>query len=137
MYWIALQPSPHDDAKAWGWRSLQFTPRVAFVDEALLLEIGASERLFGGRKRLLRRLLGEGGLRNIPWAAGSTALVALSLLRLQQKGQGVPLEIPEQLPLASFTAAQPHLSTLERIGVSTLGELRELPRAGVARRFGS
>jgi protein ImuB len=57
MYWIALQVSPDDDALAWGWRALQFTPRVAFVDEAILLEAGASERLVGGRRELLKRLL--------------------------------------------------------------------------------
>lgn len=134
MYWIALQPTPPEDAKAWGWRALQFTPRVAFVDEALLLEVGASERLFGGRKRLLRRLLRASEL---PWAAGPTSLVALSLLRLQRQGHAMPLAVPWGLPLATFTAAQPHLATLERIGVTTLGELRDLPRAGVARRFGS
>lgn len=136
MYWIALQPSPDEDAQAWGWRALQFTPRVAFVDEALLLEVGASERLFGGRKRLLRRLLKESGLRSIPWAAGPTALVALSLLRLQAQGAALPTEIPEGLPLATFTAAREHLDTLERIGCTTLGQLEALPRAGLARRFG-
>lgn len=136
MYWIALQPSPDEDAQAWGWRALQFTPRVAFVDEALLLEVGASERLFGGRKRLLRRLLKESGLRSIPWAAGPTALVALSLLRLHKRGAALPTEIPEGLPLDTFTAASDHLDTLERIGCTTLGQLEALPRAGLARRFG-
>ena len=136
MYWIALQPSPDDDARTWGWRALQFTPRVAFVDEALLLEVGASERLFGGRKRLLRRLL-KAGLETIPWAVGPTALVALSLLRVQREGALLPTEVPEGLPLATFTAARPHLATLERIGVTTLGQLAGLPRAGLSRRFGS
>lgn len=137
MYWIALQPSPDDDARAWGWRALQFTPRVAFVDEALLLEVGASERLFGGRKRLLRRLLKTQGIATIPWASGPTSLVALSLLRLQRAGAVLPEEVPEGLPLATFTAATDSLETLERIGVTTLGQLRALPRGGVARRFGS
>jgi len=137
MYWIALQPSPDDDVRTWGWRALQFTPRVAFVDEALLLEVGASERLFGGRKRLLRRLLKDGGLQAIPWAAGPTAHVALSLLRVQRRGDALPTEVPEGLPLSTFTAAAEHLGTLERIGVTTLGQLSALPRAGVARRFGS
>jgi protein ImuB len=137
MYWIALQPSPDDDARSWGWRALQFTPRVAFVDEALLLEVGASERLFGGRKRLLRRLLKAGGLEAIPWAVGPTALIALSLLRVRRGGGLLPTEVPEGLPLSTFTAAVPHLGTLERIGVTTLGQLAALPRAGVSRRFGS
>jgi protein ImuB len=136
MYWIALQVSPDEDATAWGWRALQFTPRVAFVDEALLLEVGASERLFGGRKRLLRRLLKEGGLQGIPWAAGESSVVALSLLRLRKAGVPAPEAIPEDLPLSTFTAAEGCLDTLERIGCTTLGQLRALPRAGVARRFG-
>ena len=138
MYWIALQASPDEDATAWGWRALQFTPRVAVVDEALLLEAGASERLFGGRKRLLRALLKDGcELRHDAWAAGETSLVALALLRLRRAGQEVPASLPDDLPLSAFTAALPHLHTLERIGCTTLGQLRALPRAGLSRRFGA
>lgn len=137
MYWIALQPSHEEEATAWAWQALRFTPRVAQVEEAVLLEAGASERLFGGRRRLLRSLLKDGGLECIAWAAGPTALVALSLLRLKRDGQEAPVEIPEDLPLWTFSAAQPHLPTLERIGCTTLGQLRALPRAGVSRRFGA
>ena len=49
MYWIALLPSHEDERTAWGWRALQFSPRVAQVDEALLVEASASLRL--GAKR--------------------------------------------------------------------------------------
>ena len=138
MYWIALKPSRDEDATAWGWRALQFTPRVATVDEAILLEAGASERLFGGRKRLLRRLLKDsGGLEVLGWAAGPTALVALALLRLKLRGEEAPGEVPEDLPLSTLRAAAPHLQTLERIGCTTFGHLHALPRAGVSRRFGA
>ncbi|MEJ8836306.1 Y-family DNA polymerase [Ramlibacter sp. AN1133] len=138
MYWIALQPSPDEDRTAWGWRALQFTPRVASVDEAILLEAGASERLFGGRKRLLRRLLKEGcELRFDAWAAGATALVALSLLRMKRNAVEAPEQVPDDLPLSTLSAAAPHLATLERIGCTTFGQLRALPRAGVSRRFGA
>lgn len=137
MYWIALQASRDDAATAWGWRALQFTPRVARVDEAILLEAGASERLFGGRKRLLRGLLKDGGeLQLQGWAAGATALVALSLLRLKRAGQDAPEHVPDGLPLSTLSAATSHLHTLERIGCTRLGQLRALPRAGVSRRFG-
>jgi protein ImuB len=137
MYWIALH-SQDELRAAWGWRALQFTPRVAVVDEALLLEAGASERLFGGRKRLLRRLLkGAADLPLPPWADGATAHVALALLRLARRGEDRPAEIPDGLPLHTLTAARPHLDTLERIGCTTFGQLRSLPRAGLGRRFGA
>jgi protein ImuB len=138
MYWIALLPSRNEDATAWGWRALQFTPRVACVDEALLLEAGASERLFGGRRTLLRSLLkGQEELGYEAWASGPTSLVALSLMRLKRRGDPRPEDLPDGLPLDSFTAAAPHLHTLERIGCTTLGQLRRLPRAGLSRRFGA
>src|SRR3546814_14585493 len=50
MFWIALLPTRDDEFTAWGWWALQFTPRVARVDEALLMEVSGSERLWGGRK---------------------------------------------------------------------------------------
>jgi protein ImuB len=138
MYWIALKPSRDEDATAWGWRALQFTPRVAGVDEAILLEAGASERLFGGRKRLLRTLLKDAQELQVPsWAAGPTALLALALLRLKLQGQEAPQEVPDGLPLSTLSAATPHLHTLERIGCTTWGNLRGLPRAGLGRRFGT
>ena len=42
---------------ALGWWSLQFTPWVAHIEDALVLEISASERLFGGRQALVQVLL--------------------------------------------------------------------------------
>jgi protein ImuB len=41
------------------------------------------------------------------------------------------------LPLAALPAARPHLPTLERLGCRSWGQLRALPRAGLARRFGA
>jgi protein ImuB len=137
MYWIALQVSPDDDRLALGWRALQFTPRVAFVDEAILLEAGASEKLFGGRRQLLQRLVTASDRPPLCRASASTSLAALSLLRLRRTGEPCPQEVPDDLPLATLTAAQPHLHTLDRIGCTTLGQLRKLPRAGLGRRFGS
>lgn len=138
MYWIALQPSPDELRKAWAWRSLRFTPRVAQVDEAILLEAGASERLFGGRRALLRQLLQDvPDLATPAWADGATSLVALARLRLKRQRLALPPAMPDGLPLHTLTAAVPHLPTLERIGCTTLGQLRSLPRAGLGRRFGA
>ena len=135
MDWIALSPSP-DERQAWSWRALQVTPRVAWVDEALLLEVSASVRLFGGRPALLRFLLEESPLAAVPWARGRSALVALAALRLQSRGAVKPKKV-DDIPLDVLTAAQEHLPTLERIGCTTWGDLRALPREGVARRFGA
>jgi protein ImuB len=141
MEWIALLPSHEADRTAWGWRALRFTPRVAWVDEALLLEVGASERLFGGRKRLLRALLkGEAELSYLQWGSGPTGLVALARLRstvIPAKAGIQGSDDADTLPLATLTAATGHLATLERVGCTTWGELRRLPRAGVSRRFGA
>ena len=138
MFWIALCPSHEDERTAWGWRALRFTPRVAALEEAIVLEASASERLWGGRRRLLRQLLQTGdALTPSPWAVGPTSLVALALLRLKQQGQAVPEDVPDGLPLATLSAACESLPTLERIGCRTWGQLRALPRAGVSRRFGA
>jgi protein ImuB len=138
MYWIALLPSHEDERIAWGWRALQFTPRVAHVDEALLLEVSACERLWGGRKRLLRRLLQRcEPLAPAHWAQGETSLIALALLRLQLRGEAMPERLPQDLPLEVLSAAREHVPTLERTGCRTWGELRALPRGGVSRRFGA
>lgn len=138
MYWIALLPSHEDERCAWGWRALQFTPRVAQVDEALLLEVSASLRLWGGRKRLLRRLVHEcEPLAGVQWAQGATSFTALGLLRLKLRGEAAPARLPQDLPLDVLSTAREHALILERTGCRSWGDLRALPRAGVARRFGA
>ncbi|WP_395685764.1 DNA polymerase Y family protein [Caenimonas koreensis] len=139
MYWIALSPTHDDDFTPWGWRALQFTPRVARVDEAILLEASASLKLWGGRKGLRARLLADTGVEPATapdWAHGKTARTALGLLRLQRRGEAAPAKVPEGLPLDVLTEAVPHVPVLERIGCRTWGDLQALPRPGVARRFG-
>ena len=52
-------------------------------------------------------------------------------------GEPVPRRLPDDLPLALLTAAVPHLPLLDRTGCRTWSQLRALPRAPVARRFGT
>ncbi|RYF35748.1 MAG: DNA polymerase Y family protein, partial [Comamonadaceae bacterium] len=138
MHWIALLPSHEDERSAWGWWALQFTPRVAQVDEALLLEVSGSERLFGGRNRLLRRIFEPNRAPvHAHRAQGATSLIALALLRLKLQGLQPPAALPDGLPLDTLTAAREHLSTLERTGARNWGDLWALPRGGMARRFGA
>jgi protein ImuB len=136
MYWIALHPSHEDERCAWGWRALQFTPRVARLDEALVLEASAALRLWGGPSGLAKRLFQPcRPLQGAQWAQAGTALVALGKLRLRLRGEAVPSK-PEELPLQVLSAAIEHVPTLERIGCRQWGDLRSLPRNGIARRFG-
>lgn len=137
MSWIALSP-PEDLQQAWCWRALQFTPRVAWVDGCVLLDVSVSERLWGGLRALLRRLLQPDELPAcLGWAQGRSAPVALALLRLKRQGQPRPARLPDDLPIATLTAARAAAATLERTGCRSWGALRALPRAGVARRFGA
>ncbi|GKS87594.1 DNA polymerase Y family protein [Acidovorax sp. SUPP1855] len=188
MHWIAVPSSldelpPGAPAASAGWWALRFTPRVALLDEALLLEVASTERLWGGRARLLSLIRqhrpgfcghaetagtaaaqkapeperpgpGQGAEKDRDKAAGrlpqpsggdpalaqgATAFEALALLRLAQADPAhrPPRRLPHDLPLRTLAALRPHAASLERMGCRTLGALRALPRAGVARRFGA
>lgn len=166
MHWIALHWSPSEapptasasdtgrpsaegrdarrcdaelpDAQALGWWALGFTPHVTWCDEALLLEVSACERLWGGRQALMRQMAATApdGLRPRQ-AQGASSLVALARLRLYLQGRQPPARLPDALPLWTLSAAQPHLKVLARLGCQTWGDAAVLPRAGLVRRFGA
>jgi protein ImuB len=98
MLWIALpphdeaastlpsplldSPAPAPDVQALSWWALQFSPRVTVLEGAVLVEVQASERLFGGRKALLGRMRqGCADLQVARMAVAPTALAARGLLR--------------------------------------------------------
>lgn len=125
--------------------ALGWTPRVALVDEAVLLDVTGSLRLFGGLARLgqllEQRLLdffeSNQALALVHRAQGATSLIALGRLR-QNISQATPSRRRvADLPMHTLTAARPHLGVLERIGCRTWDDLLRLPRDGVARRFGA
>lgn len=132
-----MQPSVEADElwSALAWRCLQLTPLVALVDGVLVMEVSGSVRLFGGQAALLRRLYMQNKpLALVKYAQGATSLVAIGRLLA-----GVPVRSPpppQVLPLQVLAPARPHVALLARMGVRTWGQLRALPRAGVARRFG-
>ncbi len=142
MFWLALQALPESDPPvladqitALGWWALQFTPKVVRVDDVLLLELSASERLWHGRASLLRHIYeSEKPVAKVKYAQGATSLIAMARL---QTAISEALTAPDDLPLTALAAARPHLDTLEKIGCIYWRQLRLLPRAGVARRFGA
>jgi len=119
--------------------ALQFTPRVALADEAVVLEVAASTRLFGGRRALHERLDAQGralGMHALAWAPNS--LAALACVRagvLNGVRQPLPTVL-DGLPMTVLSAVAPHHQTLSQLGCRTLGDVRRLPRGGLSRRFG-
>jgi len=125
-----------------GWAA-QFTPGVALeFPDGVLLEVSGSLKLFGGLEPLLERL--RRGLAEMGWSAtlaGAPTPRAAFWLALagKQKFIGSMVELEPALavsPVEVLRCGDETLEALEAIGVRTLGELRALPREGVARRFG-
>ena len=165
MHWLALQwlPDAGDAASArapvtdgvpshdtLAWWALGFTPHVVWLDEALLLEVSACERLWGGRRVLIQRVLqSDPAQAGVECARAATSLVALARLRCQPmcgtwvldamkektRQPARPMR-PADLPVHTLTAARPHLKVLARLGCRTWGDVAALPGAGLARRFG-
>lgn len=142
MRWLALcctPEAPPADAQALAWVALGFTPRVARLEEAVVAEVSASLRLFRGARALRRRLqaqAAEAGLGLGAQAWAPTALGALALARCADTTPGRFSDRLDALPLAALSAAQAHHAMLARLGCQRLGQLRRLPRAALARRFG-
>jgi len=104
------------------------------------MEVEASVRLFGGKRRLRDRVVAEAtelGILKVSWA--STGLAALAQARSNiENGFKKPMqELLDALPMDSISAVRPHSTTLAQMGCRTLGDVRALPRAGLARRFGA
>ena len=139
--------------------ALQFTPSVSLQGEphggeaganhlpgpgsqGLLLEVEPSLRLFGGLDAMIALIrAGSARLGFAPQIA--CAPTATGAWLLARHRDGVCAQTGPQLnarlaalPAALLDSARPHLATLEPIGVRTLKDLVQLPRAGLARRFG-
>jgi len=125
-----------------GWAA-QFSPGVAIeFPDGVLLEVSGSLKLFGGLQSLLERL--RRGLAEMGWSAtlaGAPTPRAAFWLALAGKQEFIDSIAGLEAALAALPVGVLHcgdgtLEALEAIGVRTLGELRALPREGVARRFG-
>ncbi len=143
MQWIAIRWLPEAPAdlsrETLGWWALQFTPRVAWLDEALVIEVSACERLWGGQQSLMRLMTAcnPAPSTRIQKVQGATSLIALARLRLFAQYQTPPADMLGDLPLHTLTAAREHLDLLARMGCRTWGDVAALPRGGLTRRFGA
>ena len=95
-HWAALLPihlpgcpSPID-APSLGIWALQFTPRVALLEEAVVAEVGACARLFGGMEPLQRTVQAQAGDIGARLAWAPTGSAALALVRQGQRDGFAP-----------------------------------------------
>ncbi|CAN0623669.1 protein ImuB [Burkholderia multivorans] len=135
-----------DAAREVAMALLRFSPCVTDGGEAtLLVEVGASLRLFGGVPALCRRVraalapLGYAVRLGVAPTGGGAWLLARAGARL--RGRRVVrlaslTRVLAALPCALLPAARPFAGWLDGLGCTTLADLRRLPRAELQRRCG-
>lgn len=120
---------------------LQYTPELAEADEdSLLLDVTASLRLFGGPRRLCRRIRATVSALGLHAQIGMAPTASGAWL-MARRGRRVLRMAPltrhlARMPCAWLPTARPHLDWFDGLGCRTLGALRALPRAGLQRRCG-
>jgi protein ImuB len=121
----------------------QYSSRVSLeAPDAVLLEIGASLRLFGGLATLCGQLLS--GLQALGHEiAPGIAPTPLAALLRARAGAVEPVETTTSLaaalaplPIEALRLPQPSLQALRGLGIRRLGDCRRLPRGGLSRRLG-
>lgn len=145
MLWVALlirsepsTPPPDDLLRALSMYALQYSPRTAILEDAVVVEVEASVTLFGGRRALRDRILAEVpelGVGSLAWAPTSLAALAFARAGKENGVRGVLSSLLDVLPMDTLSAVRPHLTTLSQLGCTTLGDVRKLPRGGISRRF--
>jgi protein ImuB len=126
--------------------ALAFTPSVTLEAATVLLEVQGSLRYFGGLQPLQQRLraaLAPLGfsvrLASAPTALGA-ALLARWRSRIESDAHAADLRTLRQrldgAPVWLLGPGREHWDALQGMGLQTLGDLRSLPRSGLARRFG-
>lgn len=110
--------------------------------QSLLLEVGSTQRYFGGLQALRERLRDGLAQRSHRWLEGGapTPLAALWLARgLPGQVAAAPAQLREilgVLPVASIGLDAGRLEALHGAGIEHIAQLMKLPAAALARRFG-
>jgi protein ImuB len=121
----------------------QYSSRVSLEPpDAVLLEIGASLRLFGGLTALRGQILS--GLEALGHeAAHGIAPTPLAALLRARAALAEPVQARaalaaalETLPIETLCLPAPNLKALRGLGIRRLGDCRRLPRGGLSRRLG-
>lgn len=143
--WAALllrsepnQPPPDDQLRGLAMYALQFSPRTAIVEDAVVSEVDGSVRLFGGRRALRDRIVAEVvalEVAQVAWAPTSLAALAFARAGKENGVRGPLAGLLDALPMDTLSAVRPNRTTLTQLGCRTLGDVRALPRGGLSRRF--
>lgn len=126
--------------------ALAFTPAVTAEGHTVLLEVASCLRYFGGADALLQRLL-QALLplgHRVQIASAPTALGAALLARWRDDLADGPHRtelaalqtLLDEAPVWLLGPGREHWEALQGMGLHRLSDLRRLPRAGLARRFG-
>ncbi len=132
--------------------ALQFTPRLSLrlpdqtransASAGLVLDIAQSLRLFGGLKPLASRvregLARAGCTARLAFAPTATAAWLMACHRdgLQASHSEALAVCLARLPVSLLDGAVTHIDDLLSLGARSIGDLLQLPRAGLSRRFG-
>lgn len=128
--------------------ALAFTPAVCIQPredtspDTVLLEVATTLRYFGGLTKLLQRLLRAVAPlgHRVQLATAPTPLGAALLARVHRHRQCDDIEALhaalQAAPVWLLGPGREHWDALQGMGLNTLADLRRLPRAGLARRFG-
>lgn len=121
---------------------MRFSPDVALADEAtVIVEVGASLRLFGGVRVLCRQAralfdtLGFTARIGVaPTGQGAWLLACYGQRRVMQLAS---LERAlSRLPMHAVPEARPFVEWFAGLGCASIADIRRLPRAGLQRRCG-
>ncbi len=120
---------------------MQYTPEIAADGHDLLLDVSASLSLFGGPRRLSRRVRGSVHALGLSVRLGMAPTAQAAALFARQSGRqrrkltpASMQQLLDRLPFTLLPAAARDTEWLQSIGCRTLAELRRLPRAGLRRR---
>ena len=123
--------------------ALQFTSQVSpLAPDSLLLEIGASLKLFGGLDALCKRInesaaqLGFDTLISVaPTPRGAHWLASAGFGVIAEEHKTLRHHL-NRLPVSCLDADADTFRSLARTGIRSIGQLASLPRDALARRFG-
>lgn len=147
MWWGVWRPmrpisswSASEHAKQAAMWALQYTPKVVLsANDALFAEVSSCLRLWGGFRKLSKRLDDEActfELTQASWGPNPFAGLCLSHADVRGARTATLASVLDGLPVECLVDTSAVLPTLHQLGCYTLGHLRALPRAGLSRRFG-